>query len=294
MTIITVPKIAGKTPPSVFDSRGSSETNSQALWAYWATFAPIPMAFGKYRSTTWASGSSFCLPPSAVTTMLAICRARSSPSRAACAWYWASSLASSSPRARACRTLERALTLELSEPEPDALLPVVDRPDVVGLDRPDLATSLSGLREEVPELPLVGDRAGQDDRPRLAHLPDGADQRAPLGPLDDRDLRRSRSTAHLALVDPHEISAVEVAVGDLQLDAVLSRLPRNRLALDDLAGDDLPVAQRQPRHGRGPEEAETVHQDEADQSRDHQEGQAQRAPGDPDERLAGPPETLHR
>ena len=28
-TIITVPKIAGNTPPSVFDSRGSSATNSQ-------------------------------------------------------------------------------------------------------------------------------------------------------------------------------------------------------------------------------------------------------------------------
>ena len=27
-TIITVPKIAGNTPPSVFDSRGSSATNS--------------------------------------------------------------------------------------------------------------------------------------------------------------------------------------------------------------------------------------------------------------------------
>ena len=28
-TIITVPKMAGNTPPSVFDSRGSSDTNSQ-------------------------------------------------------------------------------------------------------------------------------------------------------------------------------------------------------------------------------------------------------------------------
>ena len=28
MTIITVPKIAGKTPPSVLASRGSSATNS--------------------------------------------------------------------------------------------------------------------------------------------------------------------------------------------------------------------------------------------------------------------------
>ena len=29
MTIITVPKMAGKMPPSVFDSRGSSLKNSQ-------------------------------------------------------------------------------------------------------------------------------------------------------------------------------------------------------------------------------------------------------------------------
>ncbi len=29
-TIITVPKMAGNTPPSVFDSRGSSATNSQS------------------------------------------------------------------------------------------------------------------------------------------------------------------------------------------------------------------------------------------------------------------------
>ena len=28
-TIMTVPKIAGNTPPSVLDSRGSSDTNSQ-------------------------------------------------------------------------------------------------------------------------------------------------------------------------------------------------------------------------------------------------------------------------
>ena len=28
ITIITVPKMAGKMPPSVFDSRGSSDTNS--------------------------------------------------------------------------------------------------------------------------------------------------------------------------------------------------------------------------------------------------------------------------
>ena len=87
MTIMTVPKIAGNTPPSVFDSRGSSETNSQSLARRSEpTLAPIPMAFGKYTSTTWASGSSFSLPPSAVTTTLAVCRARSSPSRAACAW----------------------------------------------------------------------------------------------------------------------------------------------------------------------------------------------------------------
>ena len=30
ITIMTVPKIAGKTPPSVFDSRGSPATNSQS------------------------------------------------------------------------------------------------------------------------------------------------------------------------------------------------------------------------------------------------------------------------
>ena len=29
-TIITVPKMAGNTPPSVLDSRGSSATNSQS------------------------------------------------------------------------------------------------------------------------------------------------------------------------------------------------------------------------------------------------------------------------
>ena len=33
ITIMTVPKIAGNTPPSVFASRGSSATNSQAFAA---------------------------------------------------------------------------------------------------------------------------------------------------------------------------------------------------------------------------------------------------------------------
>ena len=102
MTIITVPKIAGKTPPSVFDSRGSSETNSQALSAYWADLRADPHGVREVHATTWPSGSSFSLPPSAVTTMLAICRsaelaraARPAPGTGR------SSLASSSPRARA-------------------------------------------------------------------------------------------------------------------------------------------------------------------------------------------------
>ena len=85
MTIITVPKMAGNTPPSVFDSRGSSDTNSQTL-------ADVVRGLGRRRPSRSGStrrrpgraGSSFSLPPSAATTTLAVCRARSSASRASC------------------------------------------------------------------------------------------------------------------------------------------------------------------------------------------------------------------
>ena len=47
-TIITVPKIAGKMPPSVFDSRGSSATNSQSVGrVVRRSWRATPMAFGK-------------------------------------------------------------------------------------------------------------------------------------------------------------------------------------------------------------------------------------------------------
>jgi hypothetical protein len=41
-TIITVPKIAGKMPPSVFDSRGSAETNSHDAGEVEAELAADP------------------------------------------------------------------------------------------------------------------------------------------------------------------------------------------------------------------------------------------------------------
>lgn len=43
--IITVPKIAGKIPPSVFASRGSWLRNSQMLLKYMASFCQLFMAF---------------------------------------------------------------------------------------------------------------------------------------------------------------------------------------------------------------------------------------------------------
>ena len=44
---MTVPKIAGKMPPSVFDSRGSPERNSQRRLAYTAARPPTDSSLAR-------------------------------------------------------------------------------------------------------------------------------------------------------------------------------------------------------------------------------------------------------
>ena len=81
---MTVPKIAGNTPPSVFDSRGSSDTNSQTRARYRAAFPGRPIAFGVSTCRTWMRGRYFSLPSSTVMPTLAVRRARRAASRASC------------------------------------------------------------------------------------------------------------------------------------------------------------------------------------------------------------------
>ena len=79
-TISTVPKMAGNTPPSVFDSRGSSNRNSQMRPAYVPTFEKNPIRFGERTRTTSSIGSSFCFPPSTENTTVPVLPLRSSAS----------------------------------------------------------------------------------------------------------------------------------------------------------------------------------------------------------------------
>ncbi len=67
-TIITVPKIAGKIPPSVFDSRGSSVRNSHSRDRYSRSFAAVSSALGLIARTTLPTGISMRVPSAACIT----------------------------------------------------------------------------------------------------------------------------------------------------------------------------------------------------------------------------------
>ena len=67
-TIITVPKIAGKMPPSVFDSRGSPERNSQTRLAYTPARPQVLSRLGAYTRYRSSAGSVFSSPPALRST----------------------------------------------------------------------------------------------------------------------------------------------------------------------------------------------------------------------------------
>ena len=69
MTIITVPKMAGKTPPSVLASRGSSQKNSQKRVRYRPMRCAHVMSLGRKPRTTPAIGTVFSRPATSRTTI---------------------------------------------------------------------------------------------------------------------------------------------------------------------------------------------------------------------------------
>ena len=71
------------------------------------------MVFGNDTPSTCASGSAFSLPPSAITTIRAVCRARSSASRASWTRYCSCSVAS---RARSAPASADAVAPRASSP----------------------------------------------------------------------------------------------------------------------------------------------------------------------------------
>jgi hypothetical protein len=185
------------------------------------------------------------------------------------------------------------LQLERLQPEADLLLLVVDPADLPCLDPPDLAPDPGHVRQPALDLrPRLGARGNRTAA--IPQLRDSPDQRAPFGPLDQRDIGGIRARGDLTLVYPAKIGAVDVPVAHLELHPILAGAPRHRLPLRDLAGQDRAVGQGRPQHAARPEEAEAVVEDQRHQPRHHQQGDRQRPSREPDERLATPPELAHR
>ena len=61
---------------------------------------------------------------------------------------------------------------------------------------------------------------------------------------------------------------------------------RDRLTLDELAGEDRAVLQRELLDPRRPEDAETVREDDDQEAEDHEQADPEGAPRQPDEVLA--------
>ena len=252
------------------------------------------MRLGKITSITCASGSSFSLPRSAWTTRLTDWRFRSSREARRLGIVALLQRGQLGLESLDLRTAADAAQLEAPQGQPEPLLLPVDGADVPRLDPPDLAPRrLAAGKARPHHLPaLLG--PARDDPPAVAHLLERADQHAPLGPLDHGEVGGIRRSGDLALRHPLEVRAVQVPVGDLELDAVLPALVGNRLAIDDLTGQDGAVRQRHPRDVLRPEEAQAVHQDERDEPGHEDERQRERPARQPDERLTAAPEPLSR
>ena len=133
--------------------------------------------------------------------------------------------------------------LEPAQAQAHLLLAVVDGPDVRALDSSELGSLPGRVRQASADL-VPGRRAARDHPVPLPHRGDRADEMTPLGPLDDGHVRRRLAARDLRLVDPHEVAAVQIPVGDLQLEAVGPGRPRNALAIDHGTGERLAVLQR--------------------------------------------------
>src|SRR5262249_40096802 len=145
--------------------------------------------------------------------------------------------------------------LEALHLQSNLFLRVIDGANVALLDRADGPTQPRGFGE--PRLDRgPRRRAAGDDGSTIAELVHGADEHAPLGTLDHGHVGRIRPPGDLALVDPDEIGAGEVAVTDLQLDAMLAGGAGHRLSLHHLSRERLAVREGEPNDVGRPEESE--------------------------------------
>ena len=160
------------------------------------------------------------------TTTLADWRFRSSPSRpsspsycccSGASWAWSASTSGPCRGRRAARAARR--------PEPDLLLLLVDgadRPPSRSAGSPAATRAAPGSRSRTSSQLLLRRPTAIGCPPSRTSLSVPISS-APLGALDHRHVGRILSGADLALVHPLEVGAVQVAVGDLELDAVLAR-----------------------------------------------------------------------
>src|SRR5206468_12231706 len=81
---------------------------------------------------------------------------------------------------------------------------------------------------------------------------------------------------------PGVVGAVEIAIGDLELDPPRLAPAGNPLAIGEGTGQHLAVRERDAHHLGGPEEAGGVADDDRDEADDHAEGGGERAAGQPD------------
>ena len=180
--------------------------------------------------------------------------------------------------------------VELAAIQADPLERVVDPADLVLLDRLDRPPVAGGARDELVE---HGRRAGARGHLLVAveHPDRRADQRPVLAALDQVELARPRALGDLVFVHPFEIGAVEVAVADLELQAVLLGVGRlvgvgDHLPLRQLAREQRAVLELHLLERRRPEDPEAVREDHEQHAQNHHQAHPERAAGEPDQVIA--------
>ncbi len=116
---------------------------------------------------------------------------------------------------------------------------------------------------------------------------DASDERTVLATLDVDDICRTFAFRDGGFVHPAEIGASQIAVTELQLDSPVAEMFRRTGLRDSFARRNLAeqhgaVVERELNQVAGPEESETVAEDQADHPADHQQADAERAAGQPD------------
>src|SRR5437773_669066 len=179
----------------------------------------------------------------------------------------------------------------------DMIITIMTVPKMAGNTPPSVLGS-RGSSETKPPQPALDlrprGRVARDDGAALLEGGDAADEESPLAALDHRDVGRALAPHDGGLVHPDEVGAVEIAIGDLELDPPRLAPAGDPLAIGEGTGQHLAVRERDAHHLGGPEEAGGVADDDRDEADDHDEGGGERAAGQPDEGLAAAPEASHQ